>query len=44
MVSGARGTVVLTVVSLRRMIVCLLSVYCALEEEGTSAGSVFTDM
>ena len=43
MVSGARNTIVLTVVSLRRMLVCLLSTQCVLEEEGTSSGSLSTD-
>ena len=43
MVSGARSTIVFSVVSLRRMIVCLLSTQCVLEEEGTSSGSLSTD-
>ena len=44
MVSGARSTFVLTVMSLRRIIVCLLSTQCVLEEEGTSSGSAFSDI
>ena len=43
MVSGSLNTVVLTVVSLRRMVVCILSTQCVLEEEGTSSGSLYTD-
>ena len=43
MVSGARSTIVLTVVSLRRVIVCLPSTKCVLEEEGTSSASAFSD-
>ena len=44
MVSGARSTVVRTVVSLRRVFVCLSSTKCVLEEEGTSSGSAFSDI
>ena len=42
MVIGARSTVVRTVVSLRRLIVCRSSTKCVLEEEGTSSGSAFS--